>query len=92
MRGSAEAVVEEAGGKALGESAPVINRNDAGLQPPVQAAVYKWTVKAEPKRRFPITAALLRHSLVGTEQFRARKGSSEENRPPTPRSSASLCH
>lgn len=40
-------------GKVLDESAPVFNRNDAGLQPPIQAVVCKGMVQAEPKRRFP---------------------------------------
>lgn len=95
MRGSPKALVEEDGRKvpgSWGESAPVFSRNDVGLQPPIQAVVYRETVKVEPKGDFQITAALLWRSLVGTKKFRARKGSSEQNRLPTPRSSASLCH
>lgn len=53
MRGSAKALVEEDGRKvpgSWGESAPVFSRNDVGLQPPIQAVVYRETVKVEPKR------------------------------------------
>lgn len=95
MRGPAKAVVEEADRKvpgSLGESALLFNRNDAGLQLPIQAVVYRGTAKAEPKRRFPdscsSTLALTRgHGAVPCkERLLGRKP------PATPPSSASLCH
>lgn len=72
----------------LGESAPAFDRNDAGLHPPTQAAVYKGTVKAEPKRRFPGELQLCfgTHSWARSNSVQGKAPQKKTGRPhPVPR-------
>lgn len=76
----------------LGESPPVFNRTLRACSPPYRLLSAQGRRRESRKDDLQITAAPLWHSVVGTEQFRARKGSREENPPPTPPSSPTLCH
>lgn len=93
MRGSAKAAVEEAGER---HRAAWVNRLlcSTGMMwacsLPYRVLSTKGWRRQSRKGDLQIIAAPLWHPLGDTEQFHARKGSSEESRPLTPRSSARL--